>query len=143
MRYLHGLLSTVAVVTALVAVPTRVLGQAPAAQAPAQHDHEHQGTGDTKPATTPEQRQGMMMMKNMMADMHTTDEKLNALVQTMNAAKGAEKTEAMAALLTAIVKEHGTMHGSMMNMMNMMSNMPGMMGGMSGMKGTAPDKGKP
>ena len=84
-----------------------------------------------------------MMMMHMMANMQAADAKLNALVETMNAAKGAEKTEAIAALLTAIVKEHGAMRGSMMNMMNMMSGMPGMMGGMSGMKGTAPDKTKP
>lgn len=131
MRYSHGLLSTMVVVTAFVAAPRRVHGQAPAAQAQAPHDHEHQGAADAKPATTPEQRQGMMM--HMMADMHAADEKLNALVQTMNAAKGEEKTEAMAALLTAIVKEHDTMHGSMMNMM---SSMPGMMR-------TAPGKTKP
>ncbi len=83
------------------------------------------------------------MMMDMMANMQAADAKLNALVETMNTAKGAEKTEAIAALLTAIVKEHGAMRGSMMNMMNMMSGMPGMMGGMSGMKGTAPDKTKP
>ena len=64
-------------------------------------------------------------MMKMMGDMKARDAKIEALVQKMNTAKGAEKTEAMADLLTALVEDRKAMHSSMMGMMNMMGPMRG------------------
>ena len=115
-----------------VVTPAHVRVQSPATQAQDPHDHDHPAAADAKPAT-PAQQPGVM---KMMADMKAADARLNALVQTMNAARGAEKTEAIAVLVTALVKEHTAMHSSMMDTMGMMNNMPGMMG-------TSPAKPKP
>ena len=121
MRNSLGLLSAAVLVTVFVGVPAHVHGQQPAAQAQAQDPHHpDQGTAGTPVAATPEQRQGMMQM---MGEMKAADAKLDALVQAMNAAKGAEKTDATAALLTALVEQHRAMHSSMAMMMNMMSMM--------------------
>ena len=126
MRYSLGLLSGAGLIAALIAVPVHAQGQQPAVQTE-QHDHEHQGAGDAKAGGATAQSPGMMnpdMMK-MMADMKARDAKLEALVVKMNAAKGAEKTDAMAELLTALVQERQAMRSSMMGMMNMMSPVGG------------------
>lgn len=127
MRNLPKLLGAVVLVTVFVGVSARVHGQQPTSQAQDPH-HPEQGTAATPGAAMPEQRQGMMNqnmmgMMNMMNEMKAADTKLDALVQTMKAAKGAEKTDAMAALLTALVEQHRAMHGSMGMMMNMMGMM--------------------
>jgi hypothetical protein len=64
-------------------------------------------------------------MMKMMSDMKARDARIEALVQKMNSTKGAEKTEAMAELLTALVEERQAMRSSMMGMMNMMGPMGG------------------
>jgi hypothetical protein len=127
MRYAHGLFGLAGLLAAFVAMPTEVYGQQPAVQTQEQHDHEHQAAGDTNAGGAATQRPGMMnpdMMK-MMSDMKARDAKLDALVQKMNAAKGAAKTDAMAELLTALVEERQAMRSSMMGMMNMMGPMGG------------------
>ena len=138
MRYSLRLLSVAILLTLFVGVPAHVHGLQAAAQAQAQPQDPHhpdQGTADAPGAATPEQRQGMMNqnMTKMMGEMKAADAKLDALVQAMNAAKGAEKTEAIAAVVTALVQERRSMHGSMATMMNMMNMMSA---------GAAPDKPK-
>ena len=107
--------------TVLVAMPPNAYGQQPAIQAQEPHDHEHKGAADAKAPGAAEQHPDMMNagMTKMMSDMKAGDAKLQALTDTMNAATGAEKTEAMAALLNALMQERATMH-AMMHMMNTM-----------------------
>ena len=135
MRYSLRLLSVAMLLTLFVGVPAHVHGLQAAAQAqPQDPHHPDQGTAAAPGAATPEQRQGMMNqnMTKMMGEMKAADAKLDALVQAMNAAKGAEKTEAIAAVVMALVQERRSM-ATMMNMMNMMNMM-------SGPAGAAPDK---
>jgi hypothetical protein len=63
-----------------------------------------------------QQAQMMQMHQKMMADMTAMDDQLNALVAKMNAASGQDKTEAIAELLTAMVKQQTSMRGGMMQM---------------------------
>lgn len=63
----------------------------------------------------------------MMADMKAKQDTLDAMVKKMNAAKGAERTDAIAELLTALVQEHKAMHGEMASGMPMMQHMMGNM----------------
>lgn len=122
MTYSRGLLGLAGLLAAFVALPTSVHGQQPGAQTQEQHDHEHQAAGDTKAAGAATQRPGMMTpdMMKMMSDMKARDAKLEALVQKMNTATGAARTDAMAELLTALVDERQAMRNSMMGTMNMM-----------------------
>jgi hypothetical protein len=127
MRHADGLFGLAGLLAAFVAVPTNVQGQQPATQTQEHHDHEHQAAGETKAGGAATQRPGMMhpdMMK-MMSDMKARDAKIEALVQKMNATNGAEKTEAMAELLTVLVEERQALRSSMMGMMNMMGSMGG------------------
>ena len=55
---------------------------------------------------------------NMMA----TDARLDELVAKMNAAQGQAKVDAMAELLTTLVKQHQSMHGDMGQMMSKMKD---------------------
>lgn len=75
---------------------------------------------EPKAATPAPQAKGMPGM-NMMA----SNAKLDELVTKMNAAQGQAKVDAIAELLTALVKEHQGMHGNMSQMMSMMHNMGG------------------
>ena len=133
MRNLFGLPSAAVLVAVLVGVPAHVHGQQPAAQAQTQAPHHpEQGAAAAPDAAPPEQRHAMMM--TMMSEMKAADAKLDALVQTMNAATGTAKTDAIAALLTAIVEQQRAMHssmGPMMHMMHMMNN-PGSPAGQPG-----------
>jgi hypothetical protein len=104
----------------LTFVGVSTLGPGLPAQAQDPHHPDHGAAA--APAATPEQGQGMMKQK-MMNEMKAADAKLDALVQAMNAAKGAEKTDAIAAVVTALVEQHRSMHGSMMNMTGMMNKM--------------------
>ncbi len=69
--------------------------------------------------------QPAMGIMQTMSRMKANDEKLDALVQKMNAATGGAKADAMAELLTALVddRRHGyePMMANMMKMMEMMS----------------------
>jgi hypothetical protein len=100
----------------VAASPTRLHGQQPS-QIQQQHD------GD------PQAR-----MMNMIATMHANDQKVDDLVKKMNDAKGNNKVDAMAELLTTLVQDRRTMQQSMSNM-SMMMNMMGTSNGMGGMRG--------
>jgi len=68
---------------------------------------------------------GMMDHDKMMADMKAADTRLEALAQTMTAARGDDKVAAMQALLSELVKNQVDMHRHMAMMHDhMMSQMP-------------------
>lgn len=106
------------------------LGNLVAAQA-SQHEEHHPGT-----AATPDTAKAPanMMMGRMMA----SDAKLDELVKQMNEAKGQAKTDAIAAVVTALVEQHRAMHGMMAEGMPMMKGNPNMMG--RGAAPTQPEK---
>ena len=124
MRARFAILTVVVLFSALIASPAHLHGlQAAQAQ---QADPHHPGTPEAPDrVAAPEPQTNMMMMATMMA----SDAKLDELVTKMNAAKGAEKTDAIAELLTALVQDHRTMRRSMMSNNSMTSNM---MGGTAG-----------
>ena len=62
--------------------------------------------------------------EKMMAEMKAADQRLDGLVATMNAASGAEKTTATAAVVTDMVAQRRAMRDGMMKMQE------GMMGHM-------------
>jgi len=72
-----------------------------------------------QPAPKP-QAKAMAGMKGM--DMKASDAKLDELVAKMNAAQGQAKVDAMAELLTTLVKQHQSMHGNMGEMMSKMKD---------------------
>jgi hypothetical protein len=131
-------LVVLAVVSAFVAVfvaasPTRLHGQQPS-QIQQQYDEHHQ--------TAPEQAApaaGNQQARMMMGAMHANDQKVDELVKKMNAAKGNDKVDAMAELLTTLVQDRRTMQQSMSNMSMMMNMMRSNdMGGMHGRGNTSP-----
>ena len=78
--------------------------------------------------------------KVMMAQMDSANAKLAALTETMNKASGSKKTDAMAAVVNALIQDRlamqKQMHEMHMHMMGGMGEMGGM-GGMGGMGATA------
>jgi hypothetical protein len=111
----------IAAVAALMLTP--VASQAQQTN-PADHDHNHPPAAADQPkAAAPAPR------ADMMAKMKANGEKIDALLKKMNDAKGADKTEAIAALLTALVQDHRQMHEAMMSDMGMMDMMHNMNGG--------------
>ena len=122
-----SLLTFLTIVTVLTGIPGHDHGLRGDEQSAApQHDHNHTPAPDkaAAAAATPKH--------DMMAEMA----KLDGLVQTMNAATGEARTDAMAALLTALVQQHRAMRASMANGMGD-GHMQMMMGGMG--KAGAPD----
>jgi hypothetical protein len=121
MRYSQRLLYAAMFLTLFAGVPRHIHGLHATTRVQAQDAH-HSDQEFATPAT-PEQHQGVnhSTMK-MMGDMAAADAKLDALVQTMNAAKGDEKTNAIAAVVTALVEERRSLHKSMATMMNTMMN---------------------
>ena len=83
------------------------------AQSDEHQDHHPQGAASAQALSS-----GAMMQR--MASSHA---KLDALVAKMNAAKGAAKTEAMAELLTALVRDQREMCEPMMTKMTSMMEM--------------------
>jgi hypothetical protein len=80
-------------------------------------------------------------MAAMMARMRANDATLDALVKKMNSSQGTAKTEAIAALLTAVVEDRKSACEPMMaNMMSMMNMMNGSMGGARTQESPAPKK---
>lgn len=119
--------STVAVVTGVLLSAALISGPAHGWQVSAEDHAKHHPGGEPAPnaaaaAPAPQappapQAKGMAGM-NMMA----SNAKLDELMKKMNAAQGQAKVDAIAALLTALVQEHQSMHGNMANMMSMMHN---------------------
>lgn len=98
--------------------PVRAQQPSPAEQ----HDHGADAPSDARHGAM---MMPMMDMTDMMAKMHASDQKMDDLVNTMNASTGTAKVDAMAALLTALVQDRKEMHGAMMTMPAMdMTNMP-------------------
>jgi hypothetical protein len=129
-----AILTTLFIVSALVAVPTRVHGQQAAIDQ--QHDYYHPDV-----ATAPEQTPGSIppqtpaapdapgvqsKMMTTMNRMKRTGSELDALVKTMNAATGQSKVDAMAELLTALVADWRC-DAMMAEMKSMMTTMRGPM----------------
>ena len=100
--------------SASLAVPLAARAQ----DAAAGHDHAAHQAAAATPAADGHAK--------MMAEMKAKQDTLDAMVKKMNAAKGAEKTDAIAELLTALVQEHKNMHEEMPGM-HMMQHMMGNM----------------
>jgi hypothetical protein len=76
--------------------------------------------------TNPKTARGANMMadrQKMMADMKASEKKLDDLVAAMNEAKGSEKVDRVAAVVTEMVAQHREMHKRMMSG-GMMMEMP-------------------
>jgi hypothetical protein len=88
---------------------------------------QHEGT------TTQQAQQGMpdmmKMHEQMMAEMKANRVKLDALTKEMNNASGAAKVDAIAAVVTELVRQQNTMHDRMGQMHEQMMSGHGMMGG--------------
>jgi hypothetical protein len=65
----------------------------------------------------------MAYRQKMMADMKASEKKLDDLVAAMNQAKGSEKVDRIAAVVTEMVAQHREMHKRMMSG-GMMMQMP-------------------
>jgi len=119
MGYFQRLMFASMLLALLVGLPGHVNGLQVSVRA---QDPHHPDQGFASDAVTPEAHERMMSqhMMRMMSEMQTADAKLDALVQAMNAAKGAEKTDAIAAVVTALIEGHRSMHASMATMMKMM-----------------------
>jgi hypothetical protein len=74
----------------------------------------------------------MQMHEQMMAEMKANDAKLDALVAQMNGATGSAKVDAVAAVVSELVRQQKVMHQHMGHMHAMMGR--GMMGGRGMMK---------
>lgn len=94
---------------------------AQAAQAP--HDH---AAAPASPAGQSSQPGMNGMHQKMMADMKAADEKLSALLATMNTAQGDAKVTAIAQVVNELVLQQKAMHEHM-GMMEMMMGGGGMM----------------
>jgi hypothetical protein len=89
--------------TGSFSLATDVVAQAPPSQAPTPS----RGPGSAN-------MQGMMKMHSqMMADMKAADAKLDALVTAMNASSGDAKLNAVAAVVTELVRQQKSMHEHM------------------------------
>jgi len=119
-------------------LPSQVHAQQAPPLVPTPH-HAEEGVAVAPGASTSEACQHKT---GMMSEMNAADAKLDELVQTMNAEKGVEKVDAIAAVVTAMVKEQTAMRASMALKMKMMSTMDKIYE-MSAMGGTATGKPKP
>jgi ABC-type glycerol-3-phosphate transport system substrate-binding protein len=76
----------------------------------------------------PSNMQDMMKMhEQMMAEMKAADSRLDALVKEMNAATGDAKVNAVAAVVTELVRQQRSMHDRMGQMHQQMMGARGMM----------------
>ena len=77
---------------------------------------------------SPSNMQEMMKMhEQMMAEMKAADSRLDALVKEMNAATGDAKVNAVATVVTELVRQHKSMHERMGHMHEQMMGGRGMM----------------
>jgi uncharacterized coiled-coil protein SlyX len=84
-----------------------------------QVEQHHPATADAPDQAAPTPQNKPMGM------MAASSAKLDALVKKMNAAKGSEKTDAIAELLSALVQDRAMCEQMMTNMSAMMNNMGG------------------
>ena len=124
------ILATIAVAASFIAAPAHLHGEQ-AAGAQQQHDQHHPDAVAPQPSpkpAPPAPQSGTMgnmaNMSSMMSRMRANDAKLDQLVKTMQTAQGPAKTDAIAALLTALVEDRKNncepMMAHMLSMMNMM-----------------------
>ena len=106
-------------VTALTIVPAHGWQVSPEEHAAHHPAAQAEKVPTPQPTPAPEAK-GMAGMKGM--DMKASNAKLNELVAKMNAAQGQAKVDAMAELLTTLVKQHQSMHGNMGQMMSKMKD---------------------
>jgi len=110
----RSILTAVAVVGLLAG--TARFGAVPVAATP-QDDHAAHAAAQPAAQNMP----GMMKMhEQMMADMKKDAGRLDALVTEMNAASGTAKTDAIAAVVTELVRQHGVMQAHMRGMHEVM-----------------------
>jgi membrane-bound ClpP family serine protease len=88
-----------------------------------------QGQGTTTPQAQPGMQDMMKMHRQMMAEMKGNRAKLDALVQQMNTASGNAKVDAIAVVVTELVRQQNTMYERMGQMHEHMMSGRGMMGG--------------
>ncbi len=82
----------------------------------------------SQPREQPPNMQDMMKMhQQMMAEMKAADSKLDTLVKEMNAASGEAKVNAVAAVVTELVRQQKSMHERMGQMHEQMMGGRGMM----------------
>jgi hypothetical protein len=115
------------IVTAVaVSCAALVIVASPGLAAQATPKPQHAATDKAKPPSEMAAKCQAMMAgrEKMMAEMKAADQRLDGLVATMNAASGAEKTTATAAVVTDMVAQRRTMRDGMMKMQE------GMMGHM-------------
>jgi hypothetical protein len=87
-----------------------------------------QGSPQPPREQAPSHMQDMMKMhEQMMAEMKAADTTLDALVKEMNAASGEAKVNAVAAVVTQLVRQHRSMHERMGQMHQQMMGGRGMM----------------
>ena len=129
-----AMLAAMSMFAAVISAPAHLRGQQSAD--PQAHEQHHPEATAPQAATPAPGQPNMAAMSGMMSRMKANDAKLDDLVKKMNSATGAAKTDAIAALLTALVEDRKNNHEPMMaNMMSMMN----MMGG-NRMGGAAPPK---
>jgi hypothetical protein len=97
-------------------VSTGVAAQSPSTQSAQPHEQ--------APSNMPDM---MKMHEQMMADMKAADSRLDALVKDMNTATGDAKLNAVAAVVTELVRQQRSMHEHMGQMHQMMMGGRGMM----------------
>ena len=88
---------------------------------------QHEGATTQQPQ--PGMQDMMKMHEQMMAEMKGNRAKLDALVQQMNSASGNAKVDAMAVVVTELVRQQNTMYERMGQMHEHMMSGRGMMGG--------------
>ena len=88
-----------------------------------------QGQGTTTPQAQPGMQDMMKMHEQMMAEMKGNRAKLDALVQQMNTASGNAKVDAIAVVVTELVRQQNTMSERMGQMHEHMMSGRGVMGG--------------
>ena len=88
-----------------------------------------QGQGTPTPQAQPGMQDMMKMHEQMMAEMKGNRAKLDALVQQMNSASDNAKVDAIAAVVTELVRQQNTMYERMGQMHEQMMSGRGMMGG--------------
>ena len=115
------------IVTAVVvSCAALVIVASPGLAAQTAPEHQHAATDKAKPQSkmAPKCQAMMAGHEKMMAEMKAADQGLDGLVATMNAAAGAEKTTATAAVVTEMVAQRRTMREGMMKMQEgMMAHM--------------------
>jgi len=103
----------------------------PAAANARQHDQHGDATGQAAPAPrdnadSQSARHRMVEMhRHMMAEHKAADAAVQSLIETMNAATGEAKIDAMAAVIVELARQRTMMHNHMEHMTHMVGDLPG------------------